>query len=152
MKTAKLCLSMALAFGLYAALPTQVTAQETEARAKFSKKMDQVIDDVQDSCEADAKEFCFAVTPGEGRLLMCFLAHRDKIKDDCEEAIFDAMVVLGDTLNNMQFAVEACEGDIEKTCAGVEPGEGRIAQCLITNKAKISEPCQGAVADFQANN
>ncbi len=151
MKTAKLCLSMALAFGIYAVLPAQA-AEETEALAKFTKQMDQVIDDVQDSCEADAKEFCSKVTPGEGRLLMCALAHQDKISDDCEEAIFDALVVLGDTLNNMQFAVEACEGDIEKTCGDVEPGEGRIAQCLIDNKAKISEPCQGAVADFQSNN
>ena len=151
MRTAKLCLSMALAFGLYSVLPSQA-AEETEARAMFTKQMDKVIDDLQDSCEADKKEFCSAVTPGEGRLLMCALAHRDKLSDDCEEAIFDALVVLDDTLNNMQFAVEACESDIKTTCGDVAPGEGRVAQCLIDNKDKISEPCQGAVADFKDNN
>ncbi len=65
---------------------------------------------------------------------------------------FDALVELGDTIINLQFAVEACEGDIEKTCGDIQPGEGRIAQCLIDNKATISEPCQGSVEDFQRNN
>ncbi len=152
MKTVKYCLSMALAFGLYTALPMQATAQETEALAKFTKRMDQVIDYVQDSCESDAKEFCSSVTPGKGRLLMCVLAHEDQISEQCYAAIFDALVELGDTIINLQFAVEACGGDIEKTCGDVKPGEGRIAQCLIDNKATISEPCQESVADFQRNN
>ena len=151
MKTASYCLSMALALGLFSTLPAY-SAEETEARAKFTKQMDEIIDYVQDSCEADAKEFCSKVTPGEGRLLMCALAHEDKISDNCEEALFDAFVQLGDRISNLQFAVEACEDDIENTCNGVEPGEGRIAQCLIDNKAKISESCQAAVADFEDNN
>lgn len=151
MKAAKFCFSLALAVGLFSGLPAYA-AEETEARAKFTKQMDEIIDYVQDFCEADAKEFCSTVTPGEGRLLMCALAHEDKISDNCEEALFDAFVQLGDRINNLQFAVDACEDDIETTCTGVEPGEGRIAQCLIDNKTKISESCQAAVADFQANN
>ena len=152
MKTIKRCLSMMLAFGLYSALSMQVIAQETEALAKFTMRMDQVIDYVQVSCESDAMKFCSSVTPGEGRLLMCLLAHEDKINEPCGAAIFDALVELGDTIINLQFAVEACGSDIEKTCGDVQPGEGRIAQCLIDNKATISEPCQESVADFQRNN
>jgi hypothetical protein len=143
--------AMALAIGLFAGLPAHAQ-EETEARAKFTKMMDEIIDYVQDSCEADAKEFCSKVTPGEGRLLMCALAHEDKISDDCGQAIFDAVATLGDTINFLQLAVDDCEPDIEKTCADVEPGEGRIAQCLIDNKAKISASCQEAVAEFESAN
>lgn len=151
MKRTGTFLAIALAMGLLAGLPAQAQ-EETEARAKFTKMMDEIIDYVQDSCEADAKEFCSKVTPGEGRLLMCALAHEDKISDDCGEAIFDAMVELGDVISFVQLAVDDCEPDIEKTCADVEPGEGRIAQCLIDNKAKISASCQEAVADFESAN
>lgn len=151
MKRNGTCVAVALAMVLFAGLPAQ--AQEaTEARAKFTKMMDEIIDYVQDNCEADAREFCSKVTPGEGRLLMCALAHEDKISDGCGEAIFDAMVELGDTVNFMQLAVDDCEADIEKACADVEPGEGRIAQCLINNKAKISASCQEAVAEFESTN
>ena len=151
MKTAQYCLSIALAFGLFSSLPAHA-AEETEALAKFIKSMDEISDDVRGSCEADAKKFCSTVNPGEGRLLNCALAHEDQISNDCAEALFDAYVELGDRVHNLQFAVEACEADIEKTCSSVEAGEGRIAQCLIDNKTKISEPCQDAVAEFESNN
>ena len=151
MKTAKYCVSIALAFGLLSSLPAH-SAEETEALTKFMKSMDKISDDVQGSCEMDAKKFCSTVNPGEGRLLNCALAHEDQISNDCAEALFDAYVELGDRVNNLQFAVDACEADIEETCGSVEAGEGRIAQCLIDNKAKISEPCQDAVAEFESNN
>jgi hypothetical protein len=140
-----------LTIGLFAGLPVQAQ-EETEARAKFTKLMDEIIDHVQDNCENDAKEFCSKVTPGKGRLLMCALAHEDKISDDCGQAIFDAVVALGDTISFLQLAADDCEDDIEKTCADVEPGEGRIAQCLIDNKSSISASCQEAVADFDGSN
>ena len=148
-KNIKNCLSMTLALGLCAALPIQVTAQETEAMTNLRMQMDiRVLDDVLVSCESDMKKFCSTVTPGEGRVLMCVLAYEDKISQRCGTAVFDTLVELGDTINNMQFAVEACGGDIEKTCGNVEPGGGRIAQCLIDNIATISEPCQKSVARF----
>jgi Golgi apparatus protein 1 len=141
---------MTLALGLHAALPIQVTAHETEDLANMRMRVDiRVIDDVLVSCEIETEKFCSTVTPGEGRVLMCVLAYEDKISQRCGTAVFDALVELGDMINNMQFAVEACRGDIEKTCGNVEPGGGRVAQCLIDNIATISEPCQKSVARFR---
>jgi len=44
----------------------------------------------------------------------------------------------------------ACAGDIERLCAGVPPGEGRIKACMKAHVMELSAPCfdtlLGAVA------
>lgn len=38
--------------------------------------------------------------------------------------------------------VKACHNDIERLCAGIKPGDGRIGGCLVANKAKLSKACR----------
>ena len=40
----------------------------------------------------------------------------------------------------------ACETDIQKLCAGVKPGGGRILVCLKQHKDQVSDGCKQAVA------
>lgn len=44
----------------------------------------------------------------------------------------------------------ACAGDVERLCAGVPPGEGRIKACIKAHITELSAPCfdtlLGAVA------
>ena len=80
---------------------------------------------------------------------------RDMLLCECEmvpTSVFDAIAELGSTINNLQLAVEACSADIKASCDEIEPGEGRLAQCLIDNKSKVSVPCQEAVDVFLENN
>lgn len=35
-----------------------------------------------------------------------------------------------------------CKADIDKVCAGVKPGEGRLRDCLIKNVDKLSDGCK----------
>jgi len=39
-------------------------------------------------------------------------------------------------------AHQACEDDITKFCGGVQPGGGRIAECLKANKSHLSRKCK----------
>ena len=41
---------------------------------------------------------------------------------------------------------EACKGDVEKLCPGIQPGEGRIAACLKQHKSEVSKPCKSEIA------
>lgn len=44
----------------------------------------------------------------------------------------------------------ACETDLKTYCAGIQPGGGRIAQCLRTNAASLSQPCKDQLLALQA--
>lgn len=39
----------------------------------------------------------------------------------------------------------ACAGDIERLCAGVPPGEGRIKACMKAHISEVSAPCFDAL-------
>ncbi|HXX57814.1 MAG TPA: cysteine rich repeat-containing protein [Thermodesulfovibrionales bacterium] len=49
------------------------------------------------------------------------------------------------------FAQEAkpCAGDVAKFCGTVQPGEGRIAQCLRQNEAQLSPGCKVHLAQVK---
>ena len=96
-------------------------------------------------CAADTQKYCATVTPGEGRLFFCIRAHEDKISAKCDYALFDASRNLQRALGRIEDAADACWNDIEKNCANMEAGGGRIAQCLSAKKASLSKECQTAI-------
>lgn len=44
----------------------------------------------------------------------------------------------------------ACGADVRTICGGVQPGGGRIVQCLATNAGSLSPACQDVLAQFKA--
>ena len=44
----------------------------------------------------------------------------------------------------------ACRGDVQRLCAGLAPGRGRIARCLEEHATELSEPCRQAMAALRA--
>lgn len=40
---------------------------------------------------------------------------------------------------------DACKADVEKYCKDVEPGQGRMGKCLVSNEANLSESCKAAI-------
>ncbi len=45
---------------------------------------------------------------------------------------------------------QICKADYEKLCHNVQPGGGRILQCLGDNSGKLSSACRAALPDAQA--
>ena len=45
----------------------------------------------------------------------------------------------------------ACAADAQKLCAGVQPGGGRILQCLKEHKDEVSDGCKQAVLKAKQN-
>jgi len=45
---------------------------------------------------------------------------------------------------------QACRDDVKQLCSGVQPGGGRIKQCLKDNAAKVSDGCKQAIQAARA--
>jgi Cysteine rich repeat len=123
---------------------------ETQVAKDAIAKAEAAVGKVKAACAPDVKSFCSNVTPGEGRLLLCMMAHEDKISDACYDAMLTAAEGVELAVSNLLRTAQACDQDIEKHCASVEAGEGRIAQCLIDKKAELSTQCRGEVAGLEA--
>jgi hypothetical protein len=66
----------------------------------------------------------------------------------CSGAV--ALGLLGACISGEVRAQEIpCTEEIRTLCAGVQPGGGRILQCLKTNESKLSPACTGRVNDLQ---
>jgi hypothetical protein len=106
-----------------------------------------LVEHVRQSCETELTTYCSQVTPGENRLLACIYAHGDKLSGQCEKALYDAAAALERAINTIAYVANQCRTDIESTCANVQQGQGRIAQCLVDNKSKLSPPCNQAMTE-----
>jgi hypothetical protein len=118
------------------------TAKNVEARLTAAVK------EIQEACEPDVKKFCSSVTPGEGRLLMCMMAYEDQISSKCDYALYQVSRNLERAGDRLEMTAEACWDDIEKHCANIPEGAGRIAQCLVTKKASLTKICSAMIDKF----
>jgi hypothetical protein len=48
-------------------------------------------------------------------------------------------------------AAKACESDVKTLCPDVQPGQGRIAQCLRKHRDKVSEGCKAQMKEMRAH-
>ena len=104
-------------------------------------------EEVLEGCEAELRDHCSEVTPGQGRLLACLYAHGDKLSGRCEFALYDAAVRLERAVSALTYVASECRADIEERCAGVQAGEGRILQCLEGAGDQLSAGCSQALSD-----
>lgn len=104
-----------------------------------------VIDSFAKGCEKELTKYCSSVTPGEGRILACMYAHKDKLSGQCEFALYDSAAQLERFIGALTYVVNECGDDLDKFCGTVEAGEGRIAKCLLDNKSKLDKRCVVAI-------
>ena len=111
---------------------------------------DDLVDIVAKGCETEITSYCSKVTPGEGRILACLYAHNDKLSGQCEYALYDAAVQLERFVAALVYLANECDEDLEKFCADVAVGEGRLLKCLDKHSEKISARCTQAMKDVGA--
>ena len=102
---------------------------------------------VESGCAAEIETYCSQVTLGEGRMLACFYAHEDKLSGQCQYALYTASAELEHAVSALNYVAGQCQADIVKLCANVQAGEGRILECLDSQKETVSAQCKQAVAD-----
>jgi len=138
---------VASAFAATLALSPSANAQSDMAQ-KIEARLEAATKKIRDACTADVQKFCGQVTPGDGRLVLCMMAHEDKVSEKCDLAIYEASRNLERAIDRIEQVADACWPDIEKQCGNTQPGGGRVAQCLVAKKASLSTDCAAAIDKF----
>lgn len=135
-------------------LLTILSVGSASAQTNISKaikdKLAARISKLENVCGDDIKKFCSNVTPGEGRILYCMHAYEDQISDKCDFELEETATNVELTANNLKDAIAACKAEITGVCGNTTPGEGRIAACLMANKATASKTCVDAIGKIES--
>ena len=107
-----------------------------QARIKQAKA---TVQKWQQACGDDAQKFCPDVKPGGGALLGCLNQHASELSPTCQEQLKQAKA-------KVQKWQEACQDDVQKFCASVSPGGGKILKCLRAHRDELSTTCQNQIA------
>jgi Cysteine rich repeat len=79
--------------------------------------------------------FCSNIPLGEGRIAGCLKQNEARRSPACKLHLVQVKEALKE-------AHQACEDDITMFCGGVQPGGGRIVECLKANKSHLSRKCK----------
>jgi len=132
---------------------------------------------IKSACRSDYRKVCAGVPPGGAPALECLEKNKAKVSPACEKAVSAAaggaaaaaapagavpaapapatapaaLVLRPLRPREEMFIVRsACGADIRTLCAGVQPGGGRIVQCVTSNAASLSPACRDVLAPFAA--
>jgi golgi apparatus protein 1 len=90
-------------------------------------------------CEDDIANFCKDVKPGQGRLSECLDQHKIDLSDKCRTRFEDVK-------QEFKEKYKECEDDIMIFCTWIQPGEGRLLNCLKENKSQLHDDCKDNVS------
>ncbi|KAG2435442.1 hypothetical protein HYH02_011942 [Chlamydomonas schloesseri] len=131
------------------------TDMSKECKDEVMKDMNRMAQDyrlnwrLNHACEADISKLCpnmcssqSGITCG-GLVLQCLQDKQDNITSQaCQDEVFYYELMEVTDFRNDVILAEACRGDVEMYCKDVEPGEGRVHQCLRYNRDKLTEQCR----------
>jgi hypothetical protein len=127
---------------------------------------------LRQGCADDAQRLCANVQPGGGRILACLQQNQTSLSAKCKQAAQQAATLNNAPANstgassatgapnavtgngspavNVQDAAavdilrQGCSDDAQRLCANVQPGGGRILDCLEQKKDSLSDKCKRA--------
>ncbi|TWB88036.1 hypothetical protein FBZ93_11925 [Bradyrhizobium macuxiense] len=129
---------------------------------------------IRSACRSDYPKVCAGVPTGGAPALQCLEKNKAKLSPACEKAVAaaggggaapaegaataaapaaaPAVIMLRPLRPREELFVlrSACGADVRSVCGGVQPGGGRIVQCLATNAGSLSPACREVLAPFAA--
>jgi hypothetical protein len=121
---------------LFAVVPAVAQTNSSTAGASGGGKF-------RAACGEDLQRFCADVQPGGGRLVQCLSSHTSELSAGCGNMIAAAG-------RGGAKIRAACDQDLQRYCVGVQPGRGRLVQCLSSRTSELSTACGNMIAAIRA--
>jgi hypothetical protein len=101
-------------------------------------------------CKADAVKFCKTSPAEESHVVSCLTKKRVDLTTSCRNALSqtDAAASRAVDRADVEFR-KSCGSDVQKFCAEVPSGRGRILDCLGENQEGLSKSCKSFQAKLQ---
>jgi hypothetical protein len=161
------------------AAPPKSAEPKAAAAAPAGQPTSAQISAIRSACRSDYPKVCAGVPTGGAPALQCLEKNKAKLSAGCEKAVSAAsggaapaasaapaaagaaaaaapavptVIVLRPMRPREELLVlrSACGADVRSICGGVQPGGGRIVQCLATNAAQLSPACKDVLSQFAA--
>jgi hypothetical protein len=161
------------------AAPSKSAEPKAAAAAPAGQPTSGQISAIRSACRSDYPKVCAGVPTGGAPALQCLEKNKAKLSTGCEKAVSaasggaapaasaapaaagaaaaaapaaPAVIVLRPMRPREELLVlrSACGADVRSICGGVQPGGGRIVQCLATNAAQLSPACKDVLSQFAA--
>lgn len=101
------------------------------------------------ACNTDVQATCSDACPPNlgqacgGTMLRCLQDNMESLQsEECKKEVFYFVKMEVSDFRNDVMLAEACKADVESYCADVEPGDGRVLDCLRNNRANLNERCR----------
>lgn len=95
------------------------------------------------ACQPDTRKYC-AQSQGK-QAFECLLDHQQDISDACYEALKRRIQAGPADQGGKPSGNQVCRQDAQQFCQGIQPGDGRIVDCLLDHQNDLSDACYGAL-------
>ena len=96
------------------------------------------------ACQSDSQKYCVR-SSNNSQAFECLLDHQKDVTNECYDALKKKIT---SSQNNQGSGPvgQSCKQDTQQFCKGIQPGEGRIINCLLDHQKDISDACYSALA------
>ncbi|WP_371345845.1 cysteine rich repeat-containing protein [Ancylobacter sp. IITR112] len=99
------------------------------------------------SCGPSIEKFCAKDNLGTGEVRNCLMAHQDQVPQQCFDDYAAARASISKRIAAQSDAWNVCNANIRQACAGVQPGDANILNCLIDASKVIRPACKSILVD-----
>ena len=125
------------------ALAESPPATTSSSGSTLSSELRKQVNRVKRDCGPDIDKLCKNVNPGDGRIAACLDSKSDQLSPICKDSYDRAQASISAKIDQQELAFrDSCSGDIQKFCADVPSGKGRLLDCIGRNKESLSPSCQ----------
>jgi OOP family OmpA-OmpF porin len=114
----------------------------------ISRGFNEAMKTVGDGCSKEIAGLCGDVQLGGGRMLNCLKSHNDELSIGCQGALSQGMATVDAALGDANFFGAKCGRDLKNHCAGVQPGDGAMLECLTTKVNMVTKRCVDALLEL----